>query len=215
MHKARLRAQDAGHCIDTRAQRGIHQVRIPLGALHLAVAEQLAIISSDAPPLTRSEAKVWRRSWMRTSAIPASFRVLARKRRISHTGLPTVSPGNSHGFPQGTACCRSRTMAATSCEIGTPWILRCLVVETGFNEPGVVPTQVQTVMNDQTTLTVLIGGTVALNAAIIANEAPLDRLDRQRSEGRRIDGVRPDMTETDLRSMRHMLFGAFKRGRPD
>ena len=102
-------------------------------------------------------------------------------------------------------------------------------------------------MNDQTTLagevarafrdhgitaalTALIGGTMALIAAItrkaFTNEALLDRLDReliadrdridrQRSEDRKADGDRLDRTETDIRSMRDMLFDAFQRGRSD
>ena len=99
-------------------------------------------------------------------------------------------------------------------------------------------------MNDQTTLagevarafrdhgitaalTALIGGTMALIAAItrkaFTNEALLDRLDReliadrdridrQRSEDRKADS---DRIETDIRSMRDMLFDAFQRGRSD
>ena len=102
-------------------------------------------------------------------------------------------------------------------------------------------------MNDQTTLagevarafrdlgitaalTALIGGTMALIAAItrkaFTNEALLDRLDReliterdrsdkQRSEDRKVDGDRLDRIETDIRSMRDMLFDAFQRGRSD
>ena len=102
-------------------------------------------------------------------------------------------------------------------------------------------------MNDQTTLagevarafrdhgitaalTALIGGTIALIAAItrkaFTNEALLDRLDReliterdrtdkQRSEDRKVDSDRLDRIETDIRSMRDMLFDAFQRGRSD
>jgi hypothetical protein len=102
-------------------------------------------------------------------------------------------------------------------------------------------------MNDQTTLagevarafrdhgitaalTALIGGTMALIAAItrkaFTNEALLDRLDReliterdrtekQRSEDRKVDCDRLDRIETDIRSMRDMLFDAFQRGRSD
>ena len=102
-------------------------------------------------------------------------------------------------------------------------------------------------MNDQTTLagevarafrdhgitaalTALIGGTMALIAAItrkaFTNEALLDRLDReliterdrtdkQRSEDRKVDSDRLDRIETDIRSMRDMLFDAFQRGRSD
>ena len=102
-------------------------------------------------------------------------------------------------------------------------------------------------MNDQTTLagevarafrdhgitaalTALIGGTMALIAAItrkaFTNEAMLDRLDReliterdradkQRSEDRKADSDRLDRIETDIRSMRDMLFDAFQRSRSD
>lgn len=79
-------------------------------------------------------------------------------------------------------------------------------------------------------LTALIGGTMAQIAAItrkaFTNEALLDRLDReliadrdridrQRSEDRKADGDRLDRIETDIRSMRDMLFDAFQRGRTD
>ena len=79
-------------------------------------------------------------------------------------------------------------------------------------------------------LTALIGGTMALIAAItrkaFTNEALLDRLDREliterdrtdkrRSEDRKVDGDRLDRIETDIRSMREMLFDAFQRGRSD
>ena len=79
-------------------------------------------------------------------------------------------------------------------------------------------------------LIALIGGTMALFAAItrkaFTNEALLDRLDReliadrdridrQRSEDRKADGDRLDRIETDIRSMRDMLFDAFQRGRSD
>ena len=79
-------------------------------------------------------------------------------------------------------------------------------------------------------LTALIGGTMALIAAItrkaFTNEALLDRLDReliterdradkQRSEDRKTDSDRLDRIETDIRSMRDMLFDAFQRGRSD
>jgi hypothetical protein len=79
-------------------------------------------------------------------------------------------------------------------------------------------------------MTALIGGTMALIAAItrkaFTNEALLDRLDReliadrdridrQRSEDRKADGDRLDRIETDIRSMRDMLFDAFQRGRSD
>jgi hypothetical protein len=79
-------------------------------------------------------------------------------------------------------------------------------------------------------MTALTGGTMALIAAItrkaFTNEALLDRLDReliadrdridrQRSEDRKADGDRLDRIETDIRSMRDMLFDAFQRGRSD
>ena len=79
-------------------------------------------------------------------------------------------------------------------------------------------------------LTALIGGTMALIAAItrkaFTNEALLDRLDReliterdrtdkQRSEDRKADSDRLDRIETDIRSMRDMLFDAFQRSRSD
>ena len=79
-------------------------------------------------------------------------------------------------------------------------------------------------------LTARIGGPMALIAAIppkaFTNEALLDRLDRelitdrdridrQRSEDRKADGDRLDRIETDIRSMRDMLFDAFQRGRSD
>ena len=71
---------------------------------------------------------------------------------------------------------------------------------------------------------------MALIAAItrkaFTNEALLDRLDReliterdradkQRSEDRKADSDRLDRIETDIRSMRDMLFDAFQRGRSD
>ena len=71
---------------------------------------------------------------------------------------------------------------------------------------------------------------MALIAAItrkaFTNEALLDRLDReliterdradkQRSEDRKTDSDRLDRIETDIRSMRDMLFDAFQRGRSD
>ena len=42
-----------------------------------------------------------------------------------------------------------------------------------------------------------------------------DRTDKQRSEDRKVDGARLDRIETDIRSMRDMLFDAFQRGRSD
>ena len=102
-------------------------------------------------------------------------------------------------------------------------------------------------MNDQTTLadavarafrdhgitaalTALIGGTMALIAAItrkaFTNAALLDRLDReliterdradnQRSEDRKGDADRLERIETDIRAMRDLMFEAFQRGRTD
>ena len=102
-------------------------------------------------------------------------------------------------------------------------------------------------MNDQTTLagevarafrdhgitaalTALIGGTMALIAAItrkaFTNEALLDRLDRelalererlerQRAEDRKADADRLERIETDIRAMRDVMFEAFQRGRTD
>lgn len=79
-------------------------------------------------------------------------------------------------------------------------------------------------------LTALIGGSLALAAAVtrkaFTNEALLDRLDRelalerervesQRADDRKADGDRLDRIETDIRSMRDMLFEAFQRPRPD
>lgn len=93
----------------------------------------LPIISREAPPLTSREAKVWRRSWIRTSGSLASFWMLIQKRRISFTGWPGVSPGNSHELPFGTTSRRWRTMAATSAEIGDAVdIPRCLVLAAGW-----------------------------------------------------------------------------------
>ena len=42
MHDLRAGPEHAGHGVDTGAQGRIHQVRIALGRLHLAVAQQLA-----------------------------------------------------------------------------------------------------------------------------------------------------------------------------
>jgi hypothetical protein len=66
----------------------------------------------------------------------------------------------------------------------------------------------------------------AITKKAFTNEALLDRLDReliadrdrsdrQRSEDRKADGDRLDRIETDIRSMRDMLFDAFQRGRSD
>ena len=102
-------------------------------------------------------------------------------------------------------------------------------------------------MNDQTTLagevarafrdhgitaalTALIGGTMALIAAItrkaFTNEAMLERLDRelhlerertdkQRADDRKADADRLERIETDIRAMRDLMFEAFQRGRTD
>ena len=102
-------------------------------------------------------------------------------------------------------------------------------------------------MNDQTTLagevarafrdhgitaalTALIGGTMALIAAItrkaFTNEAMLERLDRelhlerertdkQRADDRKADADRLERIETDIRAMRDVMFEAFQRGRTD
>ena len=79
-------------------------------------------------------------------------------------------------------------------------------------------------------LTALIGGSLALAAEVtrkaFTNEALLDRLDRelaqerdrvehQRTEDRKADADRLDRIETDIRSMRDMLFDAFQRTRLD
>jgi hypothetical protein len=79
-------------------------------------------------------------------------------------------------------------------------------------------------------LTALIGGTIALIAAItrkaFTNEALLARLDRelvsereridkQRAEDRKADDDRLERIETDIRAMRDTLFEAFQRGRTD
>ena len=79
-------------------------------------------------------------------------------------------------------------------------------------------------------ITALMGGSIAIAATVtrkaFTNEALLDRLDReliterdrtdkQRSEDRKVDGDRLDRIETDIRSMRDMLFDAFQRGRSD
>ena len=79
-------------------------------------------------------------------------------------------------------------------------------------------------------ITALVGGSLAIAATVtrkaFTNEALLDRLDReliterdrtdkQRSEDRKVDSDRLDRIETDIRSMRDMLFDAFQRGRSD
>jgi hypothetical protein len=77
-------------------------------------------------------------------------------------------------------------------------------------------------------ITALIGGFLALIAAVtrraFTNEALLQRLDReliadrerieaQRSEDRRADADRLDRIETDIRTVRDLLFEAFQRNR--
>lgn len=77
-------------------------------------------------------------------------------------------------------------------------------------------------------LTALIGGSLALAAAVtrkaFTNEALLDRLDRelaherdrvdrQRAEDRRADADRLDRIESDIRTVRDLLFEAFQRNR--
>jgi len=77
-------------------------------------------------------------------------------------------------------------------------------------------------------ITALIGGFLALIAAVtrraFTNEALLQRLDReliadrerieaQRAEDRRADADRLDRIETDIRTVRDLLFEAFQRNR--
>ncbi|SLN75141.1 hypothetical protein [Roseisalinus antarcticus] len=79
-------------------------------------------------------------------------------------------------------------------------------------------------------ITALIGGTIALLAAVtrraFTNDAMLarldrellavrDRVDRQRAEDRKGDADRLDRIETDIRAMRDLMFEAFQRGRTD
>ncbi|MGB3798090.1 MAG: hypothetical protein WA957_17545 [Alteraurantiacibacter sp.] len=79
-------------------------------------------------------------------------------------------------------------------------------------------------------ITALIGGTIALLAAVsrraFTNDAMLarldrellaerDRVDRQRSEDRKSDADRLERIETDIRAMRNLMFEAFQRGRSD
>jgi hypothetical protein len=78
-------------------------------------------------------------------------------------------------------------------------------------------------------LTALIGGFLALFAAVtrraFTNEALLARMDRelssersrqdaQRAEDRKSDADRLDRIETDIRTVRNLLFEAFQRGPP-
>jgi hypothetical protein len=79
-------------------------------------------------------------------------------------------------------------------------------------------------------ITVLIGGTIALLAAVtrraFTNDAMLarldrellaerERVDRQRAEDRKGDADRLERIETDIRAMRDLMFEAFQRGRTD
>ncbi|OJF92636.1 hypothetical protein [Pararhizobium antarcticum] len=79
-------------------------------------------------------------------------------------------------------------------------------------------------------ITALIGGTIALLAAVtrraFTNDAMLARLDRelmaerhrvdrQRAEDRKGDADRLERIETDIRAMRDLMFEAFQRGRAD
>lgn len=79
-------------------------------------------------------------------------------------------------------------------------------------------------------ITALIGGTVALLAAVsrraFTNDAMLfrldrellaerNRVDRQRAEDRKGDADRLERIETDIRAMRDLMFEAFQRGRSD
>ena len=63
---------------------------------------------SYAPPETRSEAKVWRRSWIRTSWMSACTRIRAQNRLRSTTGWPGTSPGKRNGQPLGISPARRR-----------------------------------------------------------------------------------------------------------
>ncbi|QYX56853.1 hypothetical protein K1T73_00025 [Roseovarius sp. SCSIO 43702] len=79
-------------------------------------------------------------------------------------------------------------------------------------------------------ITALIGGTIALLAAVsrraFTNDAMLsrldrellaerDRVDRQRAEDRKSDADRLNRIETDIRAMRNLMFEAFQRGHSD
>ena len=79
-------------------------------------------------------------------------------------------------------------------------------------------------------ITALIGGTIALLAAVtrkaFTNDAMLARLDRellaertrvdrQRAEDRETEADRLERIETDIRAMRDLMFAAFQRGRTD
>jgi len=79
-------------------------------------------------------------------------------------------------------------------------------------------------------ITALIGGTIALLAAVtrwaFTNDAMLSRLDRellaernrvdrQRAEDRKGNADRLERIETDIRAMRDLMFEAFQRGHTD
>ena len=79
-------------------------------------------------------------------------------------------------------------------------------------------------------ITALIGGTIALLAAVTRKaftndamlarldrelEAERDRADRQRAEDRDDDADRLERIEADIRAMRDLMFEAFQRGRTD
>ena len=79
-------------------------------------------------------------------------------------------------------------------------------------------------------ITALIGGFIALLAAVtrraFTNDAMLarldrelvaerDRVDRQRAEDRKADADRLERIETDIRTMRDVMFEAFQHGRTD
>ena len=95
-----------------------------------------------------------------------------------------------------------------------------------INGGGKIPWQVSIIA----AITALIGGTIALLAAVsrraFTNDAMLSRLDRellaertrvdrQRSEDRKSDADRLERIETDIRAMRNLMFEAFQRGRSD
>ena len=79
-------------------------------------------------------------------------------------------------------------------------------------------------------ITALIGGFIALLAAVarraFTNDAMLirldrelvverDRVDRQRAEDRKADADRLERIETDIRTMRDVMFEAFQHGPTD
>ncbi|SNS84713.1 hypothetical protein [Antarctobacter heliothermus] len=79
-------------------------------------------------------------------------------------------------------------------------------------------------------ITALIGGTIALLAAVtrraFTNDAMLarldrellaerDRVDRQRAEDRKGDADRLERIEADIRAMRDLMFEAYQRGHTD